>query len=428
MKTILAALLSVMLCVQTASAGLGNLVFYTENQEDAGEETQTQEETQSREGEEAQKEEEGTEESQEENGAEVQISAPSAILMEASTGKVIYEKNPDEERPPASVTKIMTLLLIFDALESGKITLEDQVSVSEYAASMGGSQVFLEPGETQSVDTMIKCIAVASANDACVAMAEYISGNEEEFVNQMNKRAKGLGMEHTNFLNCNGLDTDGHLTTARDIALMSRELITTYPQIRDYSMIWMENITHTTNKGTSEFGLTNTNKLVRQYEYTTGLKTGSTDKAKFCVSATAEKNQMELIAVVMAAPEPKARFKDATAMLNYGFGKCMKYMDEGIGAISPAAVTKGVEKEVKVKQAEPFSYIDTTGADLGKIKKKNVVKDNIKAPVKKGDKVGEVEYYLGDEKIGSVDIVASEDVEKIDYKNALEDALDGFFL
>lgn len=452
MKTILAALLSVMLCMQTASAGLGNLVFYTDSQEDVREETQTQEEIQAQDGEEsqeeaqsqeeaetqgeiqnqdgeeAQKEGEGTEENQEGQAALVEISAPSAILMEASTGKVIYEKNPDEERPPASVTKIMTLLLIFDALESGKITLEDQVSVSEYAASMGGSQVFLEPGETQSVDTMIKCIAVASANDACVAMAEYISGNEEEFVNQMNKRAKDLDMEHTNFVNCNGLDTDGHLTTARDIALMSRALITTYPKIRDYSMIWMENITHTTNKGTSEFGLTNTNKLVRQYEYTTGLKTGSTDKAKFCVSATAEKNQMELIAVVMAAPEPKARFKDATALLNYGFGKCMKYIDEGIGAISPVSVTKGVEKEVHVKQAGPFNYIDTTGADLGNIKKKNVVNDNIKAPVKKGDKVGEVEYYLGDEKIGSVDIVASEGVEKIDYKNALEDALEGFFL
>lgn len=259
-------------------------------------------------------------------------------------------------------------------------------------------------------------------------MAEYISGNEEEFVNQMNERAKGIDMEHTHFVNCNGLDADAHLTTARDIALMSRELITTYPQIRDYSMIWMENITHTTSKGTSEFGLANTNKLVRQYEYTTGLKTGSTDKAKYCVSATAEKNQMELIAVVMAAPEPKARFKDATALLNYGFGKCTKYMDEGIGAIPSADVEKGIEKKVAVKQSEPFSYIDITGADLGQIKKKNVLDKQIKAPVKKGDKVGEVVYYLGEEKIGNVDIVATEDVEKMNYKNALEDALEGFFM
>ena len=179
------------------------------------------------------------------------VSAPSALLMEASTGKVIYEKNADEQRHPASVTKIMTLLLIFDALEEGKISLEDKVTVSEYAASMGGSQVFLEPGEEQTVDTMIKCIAVASANDASVAMAEFVWGSEEEFVKHMNERAKGLGMENTSFVNCNGLDTEGHLTTARDIALMSRELILTYPQIRDYVTIWMENITHTTAKGAS---------------------------------------------------------------------------------------------------------------------------------------------------------------------------------
>ena len=178
----------------------------------------------------------------------VEVSAPSALLMEVSTGKVIYEKDADSRRPPASVTKIMTLLLIFDALRDGKIQLEDEVTTSEYAASMGGSQVFLEPGEVQTVETLIKCISVASANDACVAMAEYICGNEEEFVAQMNARADGLGMENTYFANCNGLDVEGHLTTARDIALMSRELITTYPQIRDYCMIWQENITHTTKK------------------------------------------------------------------------------------------------------------------------------------------------------------------------------------
>lgn len=228
------------------------------------------------------------------------MSAPSAILMEASTGQIIYEKEADKKRPPASVTKVMTLLLIFDAIESGKIKLEDEVTTSEYAASMGGSQVFLEPGETQTVDTMIKCISVASANDACVAMSELIAGSEEEFVVQMNERAKKLGMKNTVFKNCNGLDTEGHETTARDIALMSRELITKYPQIRDYCTIWMENITHTTKKGTSEFGLSNTNKLIKHYEYATGLKTGSTSKAKFCVSATAEKDGMELIAVIMA--------------------------------------------------------------------------------------------------------------------------------
>ena len=236
-----------------------------------------------------------------EQAAGVEISAPSALLMEASTGQVLYEKDSDSKRPPASVTKIMTLILIFDALEAGKIKLEDEVTTSEYAASMGGSQVYLEPGEVQTVDTLMKCISVASANDACVTMAEYICGSETEFVSQMNQRAEGLGMTNTHFVNCNGLPAEGHLTTARDIALMSRELITKYPKIRDYCMIWQENITHTTKKGSSEFGLTNTNKLVRHYEYATGLKTGSTSEAKFCISATAEKDGTELIAVIAAA-------------------------------------------------------------------------------------------------------------------------------
>lgn len=213
-------------------------------------------------------------------------------------------------------------------LQKRKIQLEDEVTTSEYASSMGGSQVFLETGEKQTVETLLKCISVASANDACVAMAEYISGNEEEFVRQMNLRAEGLGMKHTHFVNCNGLDAEGHETSARDIALISRELLLKYPEIHNYCTIWMENITHTTSKGSSEFGLTNTNKLIRQYEYATGLKTGSTGKAKFCVSATAEKNGVSLIAVIMGAEDSKARFKDAVTLLNYGFGKCQMYTDE----------------------------------------------------------------------------------------------------
>lgn len=282
---------------------------------------------------------EEVEETKEKAEGEELVSAPSAILMEASTGQIIYEKEADKKRPPASVTKVMTLLLIFDAIESGKIKLEDEVTTSEYAASMGGSQVFLEPGETQTVDTMIKCISVASANDACVAMSELIAGSEEEFVVQMNERAKKLGMKNTVFKNCNGLDTEGHETTARDIALMSRELITKYPQIRDYCTIWMENITHTTKKGTSEFGLSNTNKLIKHYEYATGLKTGSTSKAKFCVSATAEKDGMELIAVIMAAEDSKARVRDATSLLNYGFGKCQKYEEDTVKPIGTVKVS-----------------------------------------------------------------------------------------
>lgn len=247
------------------------------------------------------------------------VSAPSVLLMEASTGTVIYEKNSHDILRPASITKIMTLILIFDALSSGQIKPDDTVTVSEYAASMGGSQVFLEPGETQTVDTMIKCISVASANDACVAMSELISGSESEFVRMMNERAEGLGMNDTTFVNCCGLDTDGHMTSANDVALMSRELITKYPEIHNYCTIWMENITHTTRKGTTEFGLTNTNKLIKQYPYATGLKTGSTSLAKYCVSATAEKDGMRLIAVVMFAPDYKIRFADSGNTLKLRF-------------------------------------------------------------------------------------------------------------
>lgn len=290
MKSIVAVLISAFLCMRTVYAmPVHEPILYAETPEETeiSEESEIQEDAEEEVG--AQEKSGETEKTAEQEAGGIDVSAPSAVLMESSTGQVIYEKDADTQRPPASVTKIMTLLLIFDALNDGKITLEDQVTTSEYAASMGGSQVFLEPGEVQTVDTMIKCISVASANDACVAMAEHICGNEEEFVAQMNQRAKGLGMSNTHFVNCNGLDAEGHLTTARDIALMSRELITKYPQIHDYCTIWMENITHTTKKGTSEFGLTNTNKLIRQYEYATGLKTGSTSKAKFCVSATAKK-------------------------------------------------------------------------------------------------------------------------------------------
>ena len=220
-----------------------------------------------------------------------QITAPSALLMEAGTGTVIYEKNADEPRNPASVTKIMTLILIFDALQSGKIKLDDEVVTSAYAKSMGGSQVFLEEGEIQTVETLIKCIVIASGNDASVAMAEYIGGDEGTFVRMMNERAAGLGMEHTKFIDCCGLtDSPEHVTTARDIAVMSRELITKYPQIKNYSTIWMENITHVTKQGTKEFGLSNTNRLLKMatnFEVT-GLKTGSTSIAKYCLSATAK--------------------------------------------------------------------------------------------------------------------------------------------
>lgn len=359
------------------------------------------------------------------SGAEespVEISAPSAVLMEASTGKIIYEKDPDTPRPPASVTKIMTMLLIFDALEEGKIHPEDEVTVSEYAASMGGSQVYLEPGETQTVDTMLKCIAVASANDACVAMAEHICGNEEEFVSQMNRRAKDLGMTNTHFVNCNGLDADGHETSAEDIARMSRELIVKYPRIHEYSMIWMENIVHRTSKGESEFGLSNTNKLVRQYEYTTGLKTGSTGDAGFCVSATAEKDGIELIAVIMAAENSKDRFADAVRLLNYGFAKCQLYTDSSTDGVGPVPVEQGVEETVMAERSGDFAYLDTEGASLSLIERRVEIPDAVRAPVKKGDILGQIIYTLDGKEIGRTDLIALSGVDKASYMDCLENA------
>lgn len=259
-------------------------------------------------------------------------------------------------------------------------------------------------------------------------MAEHICGNEEEFVAQMNKRAEGLGMTNTQFVNCNGLDAEGHLTTARDIALMSRELITKYPQIHDYCTIWMENITHTTKKGTSEFGLTNTNKLIRQYEYATGLKTGSTSKAKFCLSATAKKDDTELVAVVMAADDSKARVRDAVALCNYGFGKCNKYQEDAVKPLKPVKLSKGVKEKIKVAQEEPFTYVDTTGADLKGMKREVSIKKKLNAPVKKGDKVGEVKYFLNDKEVGSRNVVAAEAVKRISYQSAVVDTLKKWLL
>lgn len=364
-----------------------------------------------------------------ESAGSVTVTAPSVLLMEASTGKVLYEKDADTRRPPASVTKVMTILLIYDALSAGKIHKEDVVTTSEYAASMGGSQVFLEAGEEQTVDTLLKCIVVSSANDACVAMAEYISGTEEAFVQQMNERAKGLGMENTVFKNCNGLDTDGHVTTARDIALMSRELITKYPDVYEYTKIWMDTIVHKTKKGEEEFGLSNTNKLIRQYSYATGLKTGSTGEAKFCLSATAQKDGIDLIAVIMAAPDVKTRFADAQTLLNYGFSICRKYEDPDWESVQKTVkVERGEEDQVKVVQKSGFSYLDVSGADLRGVEKKVVPKVSLKAPVKKGQKAGTVQYLLNGEKIGEVELAAADDVPAMSLKHAIEDVLDSFSL
>ena len=294
------------------------------------------------------------------NTEQTLINAPSGLLMEAETGTVIFEKDADTRRSPASVTKIMTLILIFDSLEKGTLGMEDMITTSAHAKSMGGSQVFLEEGETQTVETMIKCIVIASGNDASVAMAEHIGGSEEEFVRQMNERAAGLGMKNTHFVDCCGLtDSADHYTTARDIAIMSRELITKYPKILEYSSIWMDTMTHVTRQGTSEFGLTNTNKLLRAFDGCVGLKTGSTSFAKFCLSAVAVRNGITLISVVMAADDSKGRMKDAAAMLNYGFSRCSLYVDEAPADLPAMPVKSGVQDTVPLEYEEQFQYLST---------------------------------------------------------------------
>lgn len=361
--------------------------------------------------------------------AMIDISSPSAVLIEGSTGTIIYEKNKDEQLKPASITKIMTLLLIFEALEAGQIKLMDEVSVSEHAASMGGSQVYLETYEIQNVDTMIKCISIASANDASVAMGELIAGSEEEFVARMNERAKELGMNNTNFVNCCGLDVDNHYSTAYDVALMSRELITNYPEISNYSTVWMDNIIHTTKKGKSEFGLTNTNKLIKFYNGITGLKTGSTSLAKYCLSATARRNDMDLIAVIMAAPDTKTRFKEATKLLNYGFANYCIFKDNNEDTqIDPIRVVKGVTDTIQGKAGTSFSYLCSKGKTPDNIRKEVVLYEEVPAPVALNDKIGDIIYCYENEKIGSVDILASEAIQKAGFKDCFVKLMKRYFL
>jgi D-alanyl-D-alanine carboxypeptidase (penicillin-binding protein 5/6) len=343
------------------------------------------------------------------------LTCPSAILMEASTKSVIYEKAPDERRSPASITKIMTAILIFDAIEAGKISLEDEVVTSAYAKSMGGSQVYLEEGEKQTVDTLIKCIMVSSGNDASVAMAEYIAGSESSFVQMMNERAASLGMENTHFEDCCGLtDSDNHYTTARDIALMAQELITRYPQIKSYTTIWMENITHVTIQGSKEFGLANTNKLLKQYPYTTGLKTGSTNKAKYCVCATANKDGVELIAVIMGCPNYKDRFTEAQSLLQFGYTTCKLYQDENPPELMPILVKGGIDKQVPAVYKEKFSWLFVSGEDFSNMEK-ILTTNELTAPIEKGEQIGTVTYRLNGKELGSIGIYAEESVREAKF-------------
>lgn len=359
---------------------------------------------------------------------ELSVTSEAVILMETESGTVLTEKNADIARPIASVTKIMTLLLIFEAIDSGKIKLTDTVTVSEYAASMGGSQVFLEAGETQDVDTMIKCISISSANDACVAMAEHLAGSEAAFVEQMNTRAKELGMKNTTFLNCCGLDVAGHVSSARDVALMSAELMKNHPDITKYATTWMDTIIHNTRRGASEFGLANTNKLIKQYNGITGLKTGSTDAAKYCLSATAERNGIKLVAVVLAAPDTKTRFREAASLLDYGFAKCTVYKDEGTEfTVTEVKVKQGRKDTVPVSLKDSFYHVFTGGEDLSSVEKEVIISETIKAPVKAGDVVGEYQYSLNGKLLGSVEIICTEDVAKTSFGSTFNKCKEMFF-
>ncbi len=341
------------------------------------------------------------------DGGELGLECKSAILIESTTGRVIYEQNADEALPPASVTKVMTLLLVMEAIEEGKIALSDTVRTSAHAASMGGSQIFLKEGEEMSVEDMVKSVVIASANDAACALAEHVAGSEQAFVKKMNEKAAELGMKNTCFENTNGLDdtAEKHLTSARDIAIMSSELIK-HEKILEYSSIWMDTVRN------GMFGLTNTNRLVRFYRGCTGLKTGSTSKAGFCVSATAERDGVSLICVIMGAESGDKRNAMASRLLDYGFANygVYTYIPEDINDMK---VTGGISECVGIK-AEAFSCV-IEKEKISKVKYRIELPDNIAAPVKKGDKVGEIVFTCEDIEIGRTTISASDDIPKISF-------------
>ena len=353
--------------------------------------------------------------------AKLDISSKSAVLMDASTGKILYEKNSHEKLPPASVTKVMTMLLICEALESGKIKEDDDVQISEVASSMGGSQIFLEPGEIQKVDTLLKSIAVASANDACVAMAEYVGGSVEEFVVLMNKRAKELGMNDTNFVNTNGLPVDNHYTSAYDIALMSKELLK-HKKISKYLTTWMDEVV--VGKKQAKIGISNTNKLVKHYQGATGVKTGFTQQAKYCLSASALRNNTHLIAVTLCAETSPIRFKDATNLLNYGFANYESVKICGANdKVATVKFEKGEKENVDLVAKDDLSVLIKKG-DKKDFTKKVQIKDDLKLPIKKNTELGVVKVYRGDELVGESKIINTEDINKASYLQMLRRIVD----
>ena len=340
-----------------------------------------------------------------EGNTDLGLNAKSAILMEESTGNILYESNPDERLPIASVTKVMTMLLIMEAVDSGKISLDDMVTVSENAMSYGGSTMFLETGEQLTVNDMLKGIAVASANDGCVAMAEHLAGSESAFVDMMNEKAKKLGMENTHFMNTNGLDEDDHYSSARDVAIMSRELMK-HETIFNYTSIWMDTL-----RG-GKFQLANTNKLIRFYDGANGLKTGSTSKALCCLSAAAKRNDMQLIAVVLGAPTSAERFASAKSLLDYGFANCAVNTQITAGdEVQKIAVEKGVDEEVGVVAGDSCSTLMKKGQE-DNITKEIKIDETITAPIEAGQKIGTMTISRDGEVIADIDLNASSTVEK----------------
>ena len=338
--------------------------------------------------------------------AGLSLSCASSVLMEKETGTVLYEQDAHAKLEPASVTKVMTLLLVMEAVDRGRISLDDMVTVSTHAAGMGGSQVYLKEGEQLPVSEMIKCVTVVSGNDCAVALAEHLAGSETAFVTQMNRRAQELGMADTTFLNCTGLPAQGHMISAYDIALMSRELILNHPDIRQYTTIWMDSIRD------GAFGLTNTNRLVRFYQGTTGLKTGSTDGAGFCISATAERDGMELIAVVMKSPTSPERFEDAKALLDYGFANYALVNVYPEAPLAPVKVLLG-----SVSQVQPHLQRDcrllVRRVEEGTVTTNLTIAEDVEAPVDQGQTLGQLEVYVDGELRDTVPIVSAQQVDRL---------------
>ncbi len=353
--------------------------------------------------------------------------AQSYVLMEATSKKVLLESSKDVQLPPASITKIMTLLLIHEAIEEGRLKWDDIVTVSEHAAHMGGSQIFMEPGEEQPVRDLVKSIGIASANDAAVAMAEHIGGSEQQFVDMMNERAKELGMTHTVFKNACGLHVDGHLSTAYDIALMSSELMSKYPDISKTLTTWMDTITHKTRKGESTFGLTNTNKMIKWYQGITGMKTGYTPQAKFCVSSTAKRDNLSLIAVIMGAEDGKVRFREAASLLDYGFANYTMQSGPQIGEVlGQTKVKKGEMEVVDLTIEESLNFVVPKGNQT-ELTYEITCEEEVKAPVYKDQKLGKITYSMAGEKVGEADLVAKEDVDKASLRKMIPYMAKRFF-